>query len=89
MELPYRRSLGPVVGAFLIDSSAPKSILNPAWIEAQGVLLPWIEIPGARPERANWMNGDSLAKAAQVEGLQISGYAVRPQHLALSPIKNG
>jgi hypothetical protein len=63
-------------GQFLIDTSAPRTIFNPEWLQGQGVLPAWIEIPRMAPERASFTAGRGLGRRASVDSVEFAGYAL-------------
>ncbi len=62
-----------LLGQFLIDSGAGASILNPYWLEAQGIPPAYVEIPGVKPQRVSWAGGAGFARRARVDAASVSG----------------
>ncbi|OFZ18014.1 MAG: hypothetical protein A2X94_04500 [Bdellovibrionales bacterium GWB1_55_8] len=65
-------------GQFLLDSSAPVSIVSPAWLENQGFLPIWTQIQGGRAERVAgvlWSHS-GLARRGIVETVEMSGVSL-------------
>ena len=65
-----------LVGKFLIDSGAPKSIISPTFLQNQGAFSSWIEIPKAKPARISWSGGSGVGTPAYVAEVKISGVVV-------------
>ena len=64
-------------GRFLIDSTAPRSVISPVWLESQGVYPAWLLIPHALPERVIWSglwpDQRPLSRLIQVDQVEMSG----------------
>ncbi|MEK6706685.1 MAG: retropepsin-like aspartic protease, partial [Bdellovibrionota bacterium] len=64
-------------GQFLIDSSAPTSVISPQFLERQGIPLAWLGVRGALPKRLKWsgisLDGSKLARLAAVDSVEMSG----------------
>ncbi len=62
-------------GKFLIDSGAGMSVLSPDFLQGQGILPGWIEIPGLPAKRVPWGGGipgvGGLAPQAYVDRVDI------------------
>jgi len=59
-----------LVGQFLIDSTFPKSVVSPDFLEAQGVIPGAVFVPLAEPEKV----GKTLARPARVDQVEVAGY---------------
>lgn len=63
-------------GQFLVDSSAPRSILSPTWLESQGINPSLIEVSGLAPRKVMWSGGVGLAKIGRVLNVSLSGVQI-------------
>jgi len=75
-------------GRFLIDSTAPRSVISPVWLESQGIYPSWILIPDAQPERVSWSGlwneQMPLSRLVQVEQVELSGLQLPLQQFLLA-----
>lgn len=66
-----------LVGRFLVDTGAPKSILSPSWLESQGILPPLVQVPQTAPGRIRWsMSGKgegALVPLAVIDQVEVGG----------------
>jgi len=63
-----------IVGKFLIDSSAPVSLVDPQWLGAQGVNPGWLKDTTSVPQRVTWSFGSGLAEPLVASfGLELGG----------------
>ena len=64
-------------GRFLIDSTAPRSVISPLWLESQGVYPTWYLNPEALPERVMWSglwnDQRPLSRWVKVDQVELSG----------------
>ena len=75
-------------GRFLIDSTAPRSVISPLWLESQGIYPAWILIPDAQPERVSWSGLWSdqmpLSRLIQADQVELSGLKLPLQEFLLA-----
>ena len=62
-------------GRFILDPSAPKSLISPTFLQNQGVNPEWVTLPGRGLESAIWSlgQGDKIGRPVQVSGMVLSG----------------
>jgi len=65
-------------GRFLLDTGAGESTISPVWLEAQGMPVVLVEIPGAPPQRVSWIlphqnESGGLAKRGLVDQVIFAG----------------
>ena len=74
-------------GRFLIDSGTGTSVVSPEFLEGQGILSAWIEVPDAPFRRVPWgANGSSrggLAPMAAVDLVTIGNYPLKLKEFAV------
>ena len=65
-------------GAFLIDSTAPKSMVSPSWLAEQGIPEAYVEVPEVEIERAVFsaQPRGGLAHRAGFDRVLMSGFAL-------------
>jgi hypothetical protein len=65
-------------GAFLIDSTAPRSIVSPTWLHDQGIPEAYVEVPDASVERAVHAGNPTggIARRAGFDKVTMSGFAL-------------
>jgi hypothetical protein len=72
-----------VLGQFLIDSGAGASILNPYWLESQGIRPVLIETPDVPPQRVIWTGGSGFARRARVDKATVSSFDIGQREFLL------
>ncbi|MGK5082164.1 retropepsin-like aspartic protease [Bdellovibrionota bacterium FG-1] len=75
-------------GRFLVDSGVGTSVLSPEWLENQGILPAWIEVPGAPPRRIPWGGSldapqGGLGPVGKVDQVEIGNFALSLREFAL------
>jgi hypothetical protein len=80
IRVTIRMGDGTLNGRFLIDSTAPTSVVSPIWLEGQGILPALVEIPRRTPQRVFGSqfieNLGELSKWVSVDRVEISGFPI-------------
>jgi hypothetical protein len=67
-------------GIFLIDTSAPRSVISPEFLQGQGIVPALVEVPNAPLERVRWSGkagakgATGLARWTLFEKVELAGY---------------
>ncbi len=66
-----------LVGQFLLDSGAAKSLISPSFLESQGINPSSLRVAKSAPQRVSWTGGSGLAHRAVVDRSALSGLDLR------------
>lgn len=80
IRVSVRMGDGSLNGRFLIDSTAPTSVVSPSWLEGQGILPALIGLTRVAPQKVLGSqfreNAGELSKWVSVERVEISGFPI-------------